>query len=56
MQRRDWSLSIERFEPRTVLDGGAAVDLAIHLSDGREIYQPATTATETLIARVMPRT
>ena len=49
MQRRHCSLSIERFEPRAVLDGGAAVDLAIHLSDGREIYQPATTATETIV-------
>lgn len=49
MRRRDRMLSIERFEPRALLAGEAVVDLAVHLSDGREIYQPGTTSTETLV-------
>lgn len=48
MRRHPTNLAIERCEPRTVLDG-EAVDLSIHLSDGREIYQPATTSTETIV-------
>lgn len=49
VHRPPTTLAIERFEPRVVLDGDAVVDLAIHLSDGREIYQPATTTTETIV-------
>lgn len=49
VQKRFRTLSIERFEPRAVLDGDAVVDLAIHISDGREIYQPATAAVETIV-------